>query len=94
MVTTAQHVLRTLRALLRCARTRHNARTALRIAHALTLPRLLHVLCAGFLRAPEGGSYGCRVMAVEVMGEVLAVLKGEGLLAGAEPEVRACVGGA
>ena len=69
-------MLHTFIALLHCARTRHDAHTALRIAHALSLPRLLHVLCAGFIRAPDGASYGCRVLAVEVMGEVLAVLRG------------------
>ncbi|KAF5833751.1 hypothetical protein DUNSADRAFT_9818 [Dunaliella salina] len=76
VVTTAQQVLRTLCALLCCSRARHDVHTTLRIAHALSLPRLLHVLCAGFVRAPEGASYGCRVLAVGVVGEVLAVLKG------------------
>lgn len=89
VVTTARQALHTLAALLHCARTRHDVHSALRVAHALSLPRLLHVLCAGFIRAPEGASSGCRVWAVEVVKEVLAVLRG-GQLA----EEKGKVGGA
>lgn len=89
MVQVSQAALHTIGLLLRAARLQAPPSMALRIAHALGVPTLMRLLCMAFVGGPEGANYGCRVLALGALQELLAVLRGQALLATGEatPEV-------
>lgn len=71
----------------RSARLDLPAAQAARVAASLSLPALLQLLAAGFVSSPAA-NYGCRAAAVQLLLEVLLVLRGA--RAAADEQVRAC----
>jgi hypothetical protein len=77
---TTQCVLTLLGAITRAARLWLPAAQALRVLSTLNLPALLRTLAVAFVGAPPGSSYGCKVLGVALMQEVLAVLRAAKLM--------------
>lgn len=84
VVQTTACVLRVLAALANAARQWLPARQAAHVLSALGLPALLRTLASAYVGAPPGSSYGCRALAVGLMQEVMAVLRGAASLPASE----------
>jgi hypothetical protein len=80
MVQTTQCVLTLLGSIARAARLWLPAAQALRVLSTLNLPALLRTLAVSLVGGPPGSSYGCKVMGVALMQELLMILRGAQLV--------------